>query len=378
MLDEAAGAVGYALWRVISDVLLWCESSPDHRDTLWHVDAGQLFTGEEQLPPALTELLQASPFRLEDSARLSAGCAAISGWAEGRGWPETALQFAETAARLDPTSAARCHTAGRLSRRRGEHQRAITWLRRGIRLARRAREHGIDARNEVDFANCHRGYGFVLSDMGDMARAEVHFWKSIRAARRVGHKSLAGAGFHDLLLVAVHQQRWDDALRHAKSAVELYKVGHPRFPLLAHDVAFFWMIRGYFSSARPVVERIMPWVERLREKILVLSTLARCAAAVRDHLHYRRAAQAVLQLAEADPEMAASSLYHLAEGARCFQSWEEAEALARKALEQAHARRNGTIVAWATALLEKLARREPGDYDTHCPTKGAWLMQPAS
>jgi hypothetical protein len=240
----------------------------------------------------------------------------------------------------------------------------LTWLRRAIRLARRARIGGIDAKNEIDFANAHRGYGFVLTDRGEMRRAEPHFWKCVRAARRVGHKSLAGSGFHDLFMVAVHLERWDDALQFAKNSVELYKVGHPRFPLLAHDVAFFWTRRGYYSSALPVVERILPWVERQRERILVLATLARCTAAVRDHLRYQRVAREVMALADTDPEMAASSLFHLAEGARCFHDWQAAEQLGRRALEAAIARQNGTIIQWAESLLASVGNRIPGEYDT--------------
>ena len=367
LLDFPNDPLAMLLWRTLSDLLLWWDVEPELRSSLF------LNTPESALDanaaPGLAESLRSlaaiyqSPGTIEPG-RLADACSGVAEWAEAHGSTEVALQFSEAAARLDPSSSARCYTAGRLSRRPGEYQRALTWLRRAIRLARRARRSGVDTKNETDFANAHRGYGFVLADMGNMAEAEPHFWKCVRAARRVGHKSLAGSGFHDLLLVAVHLERWDDALEYAKNAVELYKVGHPRFPLLAHDVAFFWTRRGYYSSALPVVERILPWVKNQREQILVLATLARCAAAVRDHLRYQRVAREIRELADANAEMAASSLYHVAEGARCFHDWATAEQLGREALAAATARQNGTVIQWAESLLATVADRVPGDYDT--------------
>jgi tetratricopeptide (TPR) repeat protein len=376
VLEHAGDGLGLLLWRSVSDVLLWCDAPQPERSTLFQTTPDPAHALAECSDwGAVTGSLRALAVLYADPGRadpetLSSACAQISGWAEGEGLTEVALQFAEAAARLAPNSSLRSYVAGRLCRRRGDFPRAMTWLRRAIRLARRARMEGIDAKNEIDFANAHRGYGFVFTDMGEMARAEPHFWKCIRAALRVGHKSLAGSGFHDLLLVAVHMERWDDALEYAKKAVEYYKRGHPRFPLLAHDVAFFWTRRGYYSSALPVVERILPWVEHQRERILVLATLVRCAAAVRDHLRYQRVAREVRELAASDTEMSASSLYHLAEGARCFHDWETAEQLGRRALDLAIARKNGTIVRWAETLLAEVASRIPGEYDA-IPEEGS-------
>jgi len=370
VLSDVKEPYALPLWRVLSDVLLWSEAAPDQRTSLFRSDLpelGNAGAADGPLADAIATVRHTIlGFRHDQDASetLARACGEISEWLEAHEQTEAALQFAEASARVTPYVSARCYTAGRLSRRRGEYQRALLWLRRAIRLARRAQQNGIDAKREVDFANAHRGYGFVLADMGEMVQAEPHFLKCVRAAQRVGHHSLAGSGYHDLLLVAVHLERWDEALRYAKLAVEYYKTGHPRFPLLAHDVAFFWTRQRYYSSARPIIERILPWVEHQRERILVLSTLVRCAAAVRDHLTYTRAAETVLRLAEADPEMAASSFYHLAEGARCFQDWESAKQLARRALDAASACRNGTILRWADALLAEIAGQVPGEYDT--------------
>src|SRR5690349_7327358 len=169
------------------------------------------------LDPTLAAALDAlgglgGPTGQADAEALARACGEVAAWAEARGAKETALQFAEAAARLQPDASLRCYVAGRLSRRLGEMERARTWLRRAIRLARLAR-------NEIDFANAHRGYGFVLAELGHVAAAEPHFWKCVRAALRVGRKSLAGSGYHDLFVGALDRHRWDDALKLAKLAV---------------------------------------------------------------------------------------------------------------------------------------------------------------
>ena len=164
-------------------------------------------------------------------------------------------------------------------------------------------------------------------------------------------------------MVTVRQARWREALEHAKQAVRLYTNGHPRFPLLAFDVAFMWSWLGHFSSALPIFEKTLPFVEHQPERILVLASLARSAAAVRDHIRYVRASNEVLRITAHNTEMAASSLYHIAEGARSFQQWDRAEELATRALEIAHLRRDADVIELSERLLMALQKMEPGDVD---------------
>lgn len=370
VLRDHTGPLGFLLWRTISDLLLWIRCPADLRGELFHP------TGEDQseglafatlaapeIKDSLRVLLTVSAFpELAKTDAVAHACTTVAMWAEAQEMKETAVQFAEAAARTESDVSARAYTAGRLCRRLGDHQRSAMWFRRAMRLARRTQSEGVKF-SEVDFANAHRGYGFLLADLGRFAEAEPHFWKSAKAALRAGRKSLAGAAYHDLLLVTVHLERWTEALEYAKQAVELYREGHPRLPLLGFDIAFMWSRRGYHSSALPIFEKILPWVEYQRERILVLASLARSAAAVRDHIRYSRAAREVLALAAADTEMAASSLYHIAEGARCFQDWERARQLATRAFDLATARKNGTVVELAGHLLNCLDRRQPGEVD---------------
>ncbi|HEX2093367.1 MAG TPA: hypothetical protein VHG28_13260 [Longimicrobiaceae bacterium] len=370
LLQDHAGPLGFVLWRAVSDVLLWCACPPEIRRGLLHPPTE---SSPDTLAYAALEAPEiVEPLRvlrsvsdtpdLAEAGVVAEACAEIALWAEVRGMIETAVQFAEAAARAEPDSSARAYTAGRLSRRIGDHPRSATFFRRAIRLARRAQSERIKY-SEVDFANAHLGYGNLLVDLGHSNAAEPHYWKVIRAAARSGRTSLAGAAHHNLLMVTVRMARWGEALEHAKQAVRYYKNGHPRFPLLAFDVAFMWSWRGYFSSALPVFEKILPFVEHQRERILVLASLARSAAAVRDHIRYVRASNEVLRLAAQDTEMAASSLYHVAEGARSFQQWDRAEELATRALDIAWQRRDADIVKLAERLLIALKANEPGDVD---------------
>lgn len=359
--EECAGPLAGLLWRALSDVALWSHAAPEERSAVFQAETrgGELLAQAPDDVPELAKPLRALRFLsvapgLVDAAAVADACGEVAAWAEAREMKRVALQFAEAAARVEPDSSTRSYVAGRLCRRAGEFGTAGTWFRRAIRLARLAK-------NEVDFANAHRGYGFVWMDMGRFDDAEPHFWKCVRSALRVGRKSLAGSGYHDLFVVAVHREQWEEALLHGQQAVALYKRGHPRFPNLAHDVAFFWCRRGYFSSALPVLKIVASLLER--DRGYVLASLARAAAAVRDHILFERTAHELLARASSESEMAASSLYHLAEGARCFHEWERSEQLARSALELARTRQNGTVVDLAEKLLEELAHRKPGDVD---------------
>jgi tetratricopeptide (TPR) repeat protein len=370
LLRDDTGPLGFLLWRIISDVLLWTGCPPADRAGLFR-DApegrGEPLAYATLAAPELREPLRVlltvsvTP-ELADASAVAEACAKVVEWAEGQDMKETAVQFAEAAARLESNVSRRAYTAGRLCRRLGDHPRAAIWFRRAMRLARRTQTERIKY-SEVDFTIAQIGYSKLLIELGRSQEAEPHLWKAVRAATRAGRTSLAGAAHHDLLLITVRLARWPEALEHAKQAVRLYKDGHPRFPLLAYDVAFMWSWLGYFSSALPIFEKILPFVELQRERILVLASLARSAAVVRDHIRYVRASDEVLRMAAQDTEMAASSLYHIAHGAQSFQQWDRAKELATRALDIAHERSDSDVIELSERLLMALHTREPGNVD---------------
>lgn len=367
MLEEHGGPLGYVLWRVASDVLLWSTSAEAERANLFQFRAGPHDSGDitaeyEELTDADLHdallVLWDVHHRPEsvDRSRISDSCSRVCAWSEGSGRKLTAIQFAELAARLLPDSSVHSFTAARLCRRNGEHQRASIWYRRALRLGRLAK-------NQIDIANARLGMGNLESDLGNVAAAEQHFWQAARAALRNGRRSLAAAAFHNLIGVTYDAGRKSDALSHLRRAAECYRPDHPRFAAFAYDAGFFLMREGYFSSALLLFETVLPQVEGQRVSILVRSALARSAAAVRDNIRYTRQVQAVMPMVAVDDEDAANALYQIAEGARSFQDWESAEALATQALALATKRNDARTARHARGLLEAISLRLPGDSD---------------
>lgn len=358
VLEEVGGAAGYVLWLLLNDCVLWA-AAEQRAQIFAH---GGRDWAQADWPPELVDAFavlraaSAAP-ELARAPDLAAAAASVWEWAEKQGHVETALQFAELAARLDPDSSARSGTAGRLCRRRGGlYARATGWFQRASRLARLRHD-------EIAFATARLGWGMLEFNQGNYLHAEAHFLKAFRGAMRVGRRSTAGLASHNLFILAMSSGRYEHATRRAFEAVRLYAVHHPRFPVLAHDVALGLTLQGYYSSALPILVKTLPLVEELREKILVLATTARAAAAVRDRVRFERTAAEVLRMADASEEMSESSILHLAEGTRSFEQWERAAVLARRALELAGKTGNKYVSNAAQELLASIERREHGDAD---------------
>jgi len=240
------------------------------------------------------------------------------------------------------------------------------WFRRAVRLARLSKAE----KAEIDFAIAHLGWGNLVSDLGRFAEAEHHATKAYRAAMRRGRRSLAASAYHDLMTIAIHTERFEEAASFAANAVAFYRSDHPRLAALAHDVAFLWGKLGYFSSAAPLYEAVLSFISLQVERVVVLANLARAAGACRDRLRYERAFQAVEKLTQNGASIPASAFYHLAEGCRSFEEWERAERYCGLALANAKERGNALIVAQAEKLSKELGERAPGDQDIVPPEGG--------
>ena len=364
ILAESGGSLGLALWRVAADAFLWGGAKSEDRGELFAAvdpDEARLIASAVTEGPELASAIRTirtvrEQPRQADADAVADASSVIVVWAEARDRKETALLFAELAALLQPASAARAFTAGRLSRRLGESQRAGIWYWRSARLARRANSN-------IDRANARLGLANLAHDLGKYPAAEAHLWKALRAALRNGRKSLAAAAYHNLIAVAYDTGRPTEALQFLKTAADYYQPDHPRFPVLAYDAGFYLLRERYFSSALLVFEKVLPWVEGQRVSILVLSACARAAAAVRDHIRFQRMSTAVLKLTAMDDEDSANALYQVAEGARSFLDWERAHELAVQALELARRREDAATISSAEALVAEIASRTPGDID---------------
>lgn len=359
--------VAFSFWRILTDLRLWCDAEPAGRPHVFRDQTRFPLTlppGLEQVAAPLGRLWRREP---ESASVLASLLQSIWEWAERNRSPELALQCAELAAALDPDSSARSATAGRLCRRCDERVRGTMWFRRAVRLARLSGERNA----EIEFAIAHLGWGNLESDLGRFSDAAEHARKGFRAALRAGRRSLAASGYHDLMAIAIHTERFVEAEAYAQNAVAFYKPDHPRLPALVHDVAYLWARLGYFSSATPLYEAVLPLITLDAERVVVLANLARAAGACRDRLRYERAFRAVEALRAAGGRIPASAFYHLAEGCRSFEEWERAELCCGLALRLALDRGNELIVRQAEGLLGEIAVRASGDRDVIPPEGGA-------
>jgi len=355
VLEEVANReYAFALWRILTDINTWITSG----------GSSGLFRGEyptfsvpEPISAAVNMLRAISgPPLAADGSRLAKACTTVWEWAEAEGLPEVALQFGDVAARFDPEAVARASTAGRLCRRQGESVRGTMWFRRAARLARLQR-------SELDFAIAHLGWGSLETDLGRFVEAEAHAVKAFRAALRVGRRSLAASAYHDLLAIKIHTEHFDQAWAYARDAVAFYRVDHPRFPALAHDVAYLWSRQGHYSSAIPLYERVLESIPLMTERAVVLANLARAAGACRDRLRYERAFRAIEGIRDQGVKFPASALYHTAEGCRSFEEWDRAKLYCELAIEAARTRGNASVLAQAGRLACELNSKLPGDRD---------------
>lgn len=217
VLGEVTGTIGFALWRVLTDAVLWLEADQAPglfwTDSPWRVDLRDTTMAPEVIQ-ALEKLNRLSTGAQVTRNEMSEACAVIWEWAEKHEFPHTALAFAELAARFDATSSERASTAGRLCRPLREFVRGTRWFRRSARLARLA---GRDR----EFAIAHLGWGNLEGELGKLGAAEYHATKAFRAALRVGRHSLAASAYHDLMTVKIHTQRLEEAWQHARDALAL-------------------------------------------------------------------------------------------------------------------------------------------------------------
>lgn len=369
VLEEVGGAVGYVLWLLLNDCDLWIAA--EQRSQLF-ADGGREWA-EDAWPAELVDAFSmlraasAAP-ELARAPDLAAAAATVWEWAERQGHMETSLQFAELAARLEPESSARAGTAGRLCRRRGGlHPRATRWYTRAVRLARLQND-------EIAFAIAHLGWGMLDFNAGSYLHAEAHFTKGYRSAMRAGRRSLAGSAKHSIMTVYIASGRYAEARSHGWDAVRMYAAHHPALPRLAHDIAFLLAAEGYYASAIPVFEKSLAFFGAGVERMAVLASLAKAAAAVRDRLRFERASAEACSLAEHAAFAADSALYHIGKGACYFEQWDRARTLAAKSLELAESNGNRSIVRLASELIAAIDARE-ADAGDRIPEAGGEIDQ---
>ncbi|HEX8242589.1 MAG TPA: tetratricopeptide repeat protein [Longimicrobium sp.] len=318
VLDELHSAVGVTLWQFMRDVELWSTSAPDARARLFAPGMAQRRRDRLNALGPLRELrlpLESIGRAIESRSpeagpQLTRACEAVSRWAEDNGLPRTALAFAQSAALATPDQPGPALAVGLMARRNAEYRRAETWFRRTLGLARRAE-------NWRYYGLACLGLGTLHRQRGDDATARGWYIRALRVARRRALWDVRPLALHDLFCVTASGGHRDEAEQWARRAFKAYGPRHPRLVTLAHDLARFWLLQGRYDEALRVFRAVLNHVERIAERRLVASSMARAAAGLGDRLTFAAMWAETWRLVDEfeDREAVAQALVSLAEGA---------------------------------------------------------------
>ncbi|MBV9108513.1 MAG: hypothetical protein JO306_03800, partial [Gemmatimonadetes bacterium] len=264
--------MGLVLWKALRDVRAWAEVDPASRRYHFRPPTEQVRdrndfarheTPELEQPLATFALLVQTPEAV-DAERLAAACEIVQRWADSRGFLLTALYFAEAAALAAPSDASRANQAARAARRRLMRDRAAAWHMRAYRLAQRTGK-----KREAIWALL--GYGAMMRDTGNFEEARRFIERAARRAAGLRKRKEAGMAYHDLYVIAVEQERYTLAVKHARNAFNLYPIRHPSIPRLAHDLGFLFIRLRHFAAALAVITRAIPLMTQSVERALAWS-----------------------------------------------------------------------------------------------------------
>ena len=360
ILDEVGGELGVVLWQSVRNVLLWASTPPARRGGLFAGPAAAAREdelGRMQVDPELVAPLSVMVRLLEnpsgmDVPRVVNACRRVAFWAEQRGSLATALEWAQAAAISAPHSAVLAYAVGRLARRRAEYDRAESWYARAIVQARRTSDWRT-------YTLSYSGLGNLHTQKGNFPVAKRAQVRGLRAALRHDLTDLQGIAYHDLFVTNIETGGGSDATSLAGRAFRAYPQGHPFVPRLAFDVAYHWILEGYFSEAQRVAQALRPYFEGAAERALVLSLVTRSAGGAGDRAAFEEARRELMGLLQSGcgRDAEARALLGISYGAASLEEWHLAETSALQAVEAAGERREGRIALAAEAALEFARRR---------------------
>lgn len=350
ILCEFEDAPALLLWSAFRDADLVSTSVQDP-DLLSHIPAAwdHLVDRESSLSGIVPELhlLAESPRR--DPAAIAAACEAISEWAEGQGKLGTAIEFAQVASLLNPRYPMYAARAARILKERAEWDRAANWYDHAIFIAR-----GLEDWYAYSDANC--GLGGLYAERGRFPRARKLFRRALRAAIRHHEGEQVANAYHYLFTLEAVAGNWELAEQMAMQALLKYPAKSPRRPRLARDLAYRWILRGYFDRALPLAQEVMQHLSTPGLRTLVWSDIARAAAGAGDDETFETAwarARVLLDEGVGDPHRI-TILLNLAHAAAFRGEAVRARLPASKALELARQRGEPQSVLEAESLLDSL------------------------
>jgi len=358
-LHEAGAELAVVLWRVLHRVREWAECAPDERGSVFPFDrkaaVARLVEGCTAAPEVLEAfgtfaLLLRAPERIE-ARRLAEACHQVYAWAEEKSLVKVGMLFAEAAALVEMESPTWANIAGRMCRRAARDERAESWYHRAFGLAVRTKDQG-------ELVRALLGYGALMKDLGNYEEARRYYEKAATRAVHSGRRRQAGEAHHDLLTIAAERGTYTEGERHVRRALDFYPIHHPRLPALAHDWAFLLIRLHHYTPAVSLLEMAAPRAGTPALQTLFWSTLAWASAGVKRRERFDKVEQVVLRLIPSQEEFTAAALIHLAEGARRFELWDQAESYAASAASAARSRKDTALEEEAHNLLSQVTNRE--------------------
>jgi tetratricopeptide (TPR) repeat protein len=276
--------------------------------------------------------------------RVALACTGVAAWADDAGRRATAAEFTHTAALACPGSPVYALASARRSRDEGRYTEAEAMYQRAVALARQVQDWD-------SYTRAHAGLGKVSQQRGGYPAARRALQKALRRAERHAFRPLRAMVLHDFFTIEIDCGRDEEAEMYAQAAAEAYGAGHPNLAALAGDVAVFWIDRGRFAEALPVLRCILA-LDR-SDRLLILGHIARAAGALGDKEAFRSAYDEVIAAPEEAPRRV-DALGYAAQGAINLELLEEAQAAANLALETAQSRGEHRTVFEMETVLERV------------------------
>jgi tetratricopeptide (TPR) repeat protein len=337
ILGEIPDTLGLVLWQYLRHLRDWADASPEERSALFSAATplwvaakrkeARALAGELADVLGLFASLVDGPTAVSPAA-VAAGCVRVVEWALARDHVQTAIEWAELSALVDPENPALANLAGRVTRNADLYDRSEAWFRRGIGYARL-----ID--DKVELTRGHLGYGTLCKLLGRVRCARRHLNSGSQLARKHGPPWLAAGVQHDLLALLTLWGQYTDAEQRARRALALYPKNHPRLPLFAADVALLLVLERRFTAAVRVLRGALRLIREPAPRAVVLALTARALSGAKRYHEAEHCRRRALGLLKRHHRVEAATRWHLAEALRLAQQWETAGEEAQAALERA-------------------------------------------
>jgi tetratricopeptide (TPR) repeat protein len=356
ILEEYDGPPGLVLWESFRDADLWARA--DARRGLFARSGRPRAAAVAALPndpfasikPTLVSLSLLPHQRDSDAPAVGDGCDNIARWSHELGRLGTAVEYEQVASLADPRNAIYAVRTARWLRMRAEYARAWSWFDFGIVVSRR--ENDWQA-----YCEAYAGIGNLYVQVRNYPRARVAHRRVLRAARRNHLPDMVASAYHNLFVVEMEVGNADRAEVYAQRALRTYPLSSPSLPRLARDLAWRWMVRGYFERALPLAQEALAHFNSPADRALLWSDIARAAAGAGALEIFEDAwAQTRVLFSEypMDP-WPADILVNLAHAAATSGERTRAAWAATKAVEIARSRSESTLVLTAEAILDSLS-----------------------